>query len=106
MAAFAAAVDLLFGDPNLSAEALYRAGGGDAVPGISVRVIRRAPDQFASFGDGRFVVDTVFLDIRIAEAPALAAGDTLEIAGDFFTIQGAPRRDTERLIWQAEARAL
>lgn len=106
MSAIAAAVDLLFGDPNISAEALYRAGGGDVVPGISVRVIRRAPDQFASFGDGRFVVDTVLFDIRVAEAPDLADGDTLEIAGDFFTIRGEPRRDTERLIWHAEARAL
>ena len=38
--------------------------------------------------------------------PTLADGDTLEIAGDFFTIRGEPRRDTERLIWHAEARAL
>lgn len=106
MAALSAAIDVLFGDPNVSAEALYRAGGGDAVPGISVRVIRRAPDRFAGFGDGRFVVDTVFLDIRISEAPELADGDSLEIAGDFFTIRGEPRRDTERLIWHAEARAL
>lgn len=106
MAAFPAAVDLLFGDPNLSAEALYRAGGGDVGSGVSVRVIRRAPDQFAGFGDGRFVVDTVFLDIRVVEAPDLADGDSLEIAGDFFTIRGEPRRDTERLIWHAEARAL
>lgn len=106
MSAFTAAVDLLFGDPNISAEALYRTGGGDVGSGVSVRVIRRAPDHFASFGDGRFVVDTVFLDIRIAEAPELADGDSLEIAGDFFTIRGAPRRDAERLLWQAEARAL
>jgi hypothetical protein len=106
MAALSAAVDVLFGDPNISAEALYRAGGGDAVPGISVRVIRRAPDRFAGFGDGRFVVDTVFLDVRIAEAPELADGDSLEIAGDFFTIRGEPRRDSERLLWHAETRAL
>ena len=69
-------------------------------------LIRAMPDQFVSFGEGRFVVDTVLLNIRLADAPALAAGDTVEIAGQIHEVQGTPTRDTNRLSWRAEARAL
>lgn len=51
MTAFAAAIGVLFGDPNLSVEALYRSGGdGEAHP---VRIMRRAPDSIGDFGSGR-----------------------------------------------------
>lgn len=78
-------------------------GSGPAQP---IRVIRAMPDQFASFGEGRFVVDTVLLDIRLADAQVLSAGDTVEIAGQLHVVQGTPTRDTNRLAWRAEARAL
>jgi len=104
LTAFDLATDSLFADQNLAVDALLRVGGiGPAQP---IRVIRAMPDQFASFGEGRFVVETVLLNIRLADAPALAAGDTVEIAGQVHEIQGAPTRDTNRLIWLAEARAL
>lgn len=45
MNAFAAAIDLLFEDPNMAVDALYRAGGAGS--GTPVRVIRKAPDQLA-----------------------------------------------------------
>jgi len=97
-------MDSLFADQNLAVDALLRLSGtGPAQP---IRVIRAMPDGFASYGEGRFVVDTVLLNIRLADAPALAAGDTVEIAGQVHEIQGAPTRDTNRLIWLAEARAL
>ena len=104
MTAFDLATDSLFADQNLAIDALLRVGGiGSA---LSIRVIRAMPDQFASFGEGRFVVDTVRLSIRPSHAPVLAAGDTVEIAGQVHEIQGTPTRDTNRLIWLAEARAL
>jgi len=104
LSAFDLATGSLFADQNLAVDALLRVGGtGPAQP---IRVIRAMPDQFASFGEGRFVVDTVLLNIRLADAPALAAGDTVEIAGQLHEVQGTPTRDTNRLIWLAEARAL
>ena len=60
----------------------------------------------ASFGDGRFVIDTVLLNIRLVDAPALGAGDTVEIAGQLHEVQGTPTRDSARLVWLAEARAM
>ncbi|WP_068316968.1 head-tail joining protein [Aliiruegeria sabulilitoris] len=103
MSIFAAAIDALFADPHMAQDALWRAGGGGG--GVAIRVMRRATDDTASFNGGRFVVDTVLFDLRVSEAPELAAGDTLEVAGEVFEIAGEPVRDRERFVWQAEARA-
>jgi hypothetical protein len=100
--AFAAATSALFRDSNIAVDAIYRPGGiGGGVP---VRVIRTAPDRLAQFGEGRFVTDTVGLDIAVADAPDLAEGDTIEIDGTPYTIRNAPIRDADRLVWSAEAR--
>ena len=104
MTAFDLATDSLFADPNLGVDALLRLGGAGAAQAI--RVIQAMPDRFANFGEGRFVVDTVLLNIRLADAPVLAAGDTVEIAGQLHEIRGAPSRDRDQLVWLAEARAL
>ena len=104
MSAFDLATDSLFADQNLAVDALLRVGGASTA--LAIRVIRAMPDGFASFGEGRFVVDTVLLNIRLADAPALESGDTVEIEGQAHEIQGTPARDTNRLLWLAEARAL
>ena len=104
MTAFDLATNLLFADQNLAVDALLRLSGTG--PAQTIRVIRAMPDQFASFGEGRFVVDTVLLNIRLADAPVLSAGDTAEIAGQVHEVQGTPTRDADRLVWLAEARAL
>ena len=102
MTAFATAATTLFRDPNVAVDAIYSPGGiGGGVP---VRVIRAAPDRLAQFGEGRFVTDTVGLDIAVADAPDLAEGDTIEIGGTLYTILGEPIRDADRLVWSAEAR--
>ena len=104
MTAFDLATDSLFADQNLAVDALLRLSGTG--PALAIRVIRAMPDQFANFGEGRFVVDTVLLNIRLADAPVLSAGDTVEIAGQLHEVQGTPTLDTDRLVWLAEARAL
>ncbi len=104
MTAFDLATDALFNDPNLAADGLLRFGGTG--PARSIRVIRAMPDRFANFGDGRFVVDTILLNIRLSDAAELSAEDTVEIAGQLFEVSGTPTRDTNRLVWLAEARAL
>lgn len=102
MTAFAAAIGAMFRDRNMGVDALYRAGGsGDGVP---VRVIRRAPDRFGNFGEGRFVAEAVLIDVRISDVAQLARGDTFEIGAELFEVRSDPVRDSERLIWAAEAR--
>ena len=104
MTEFDLAADSLFADQNLAVDALLRLDGTGAA--LAIRVIRAMPDRFASFGEGRFVVDTVLLHIRLADAPVLVAGDTVEIAGQLYEVLGTPTRDSDRLVWLAEARAL
>jgi len=100
MPAFAAAVDLLFMDPNLSTPALYQKSGIGVEHGV--RVMRRNPDRMVEFGAARLVSDSGVLDVRVSDCPELAAGDRFEIGDEIFVVQGAPQRDRERLVWTVE----
>jgi hypothetical protein len=102
MTVFAAAIDTLFADPNLAGDAFHRAGG--AHPGIPVRVIVRRPDRIGDFGETRIASVTMTFDVRTAEIAELTEGDTLDVDGVTYVIQGTPVRDAERLIWTIEAR--
>lgn len=99
--AFAVALDALFSDPNIGRDAIWRAGG--AGPGVVVRVVLRRPDVIASFGETRIVTPAMLADLRVSQAPDIAAGDTLEVDGGVFLVQGEPVRDAERLVWTIEA---
>ncbi len=98
---FRAAVDAIFADPHVVGVAVYRAGG--AGPGESVRIIRSAPDDVAPFAGGRWVVDTVLIDVRVAEVAELEQGDTFLAYGELLEVISEPRRDALGLVWQAEA---
>jgi hypothetical protein len=100
MTAFAAALDLLFADPNLSTPALYVPMG--VGPGVEIRVMRRSPDRMLDFGAARLVSDSVVLDVRVSDCQELTAGDRFEIAGEIFVVQGTPVRDRERLVWTVD----
>ena len=102
MNVFAAATDAIFRDANMTVTAIYRPGGVGA--GVAIRVIRTSPDRLGNFNEGRFVVESLSLGIRVADAPGLAAGDTIEIDAETFVLRGDPVRDAERLVWSAEAR--
>jgi|APTNR8051073442_1049403.scaffolds.fasta_scaffold04218_6 hypothetical protein len=98
---FTAAIDALFADPNLGRDAVYRAGGAD--PGITVRVILRRPDRVGEFGETRIVAETVAIDVRVSEVATPAEGDTFEVDGTVYIIQGEPIRDAEQLVRTIEA---
>ena len=99
--AFAAAIDLLFTDPNIGQDAVYIADGGAPV---IVRAVVRRPDEVTNFGDARLWSETTRVDLRLAEVPNPRPGDRLEIDGDAFLIQGEPVRDRERLVWTVDLR--
>jgi hypothetical protein len=102
MTAFAAAIEALFADPNLGIDAVYRMGGAN--PGVPVRVILRRPDWVGEFGATRIIAETLIIDVRVSEVAAPADGDTIEVDGTIYVIQGTPIRDAERLVWTIEAR--
>jgi hypothetical protein len=100
MTVFTAALDVLFMDPNLATPALYQQMG--VGPVVAIRVMRRSPDRMVEFGAARLVSDSVILDVRVSDCPALAAGDRFEIEAEIFVVQGTPQRDRERLVWTVE----
>jgi hypothetical protein len=101
MNAIELAIETLFADPNLGRDAVWRAGG--AGDGSAVRVIRKRPDQVVGFGDSRAVMPTVLIDVRRADVPTPASGDTVEIDGETFAVIATPTIDAERLVWTCEA---
>ncbi len=101
MTAFAAAIDALFADTNLASDAVYTPADGEPK---TVRVIARRSDELVGFGDTRIHSATAVFDVRVSEFPAPAEGDTLEIDGETFVLQGEPVRDRDRLIWTLDTR--
>jgi hypothetical protein len=101
VSAFAAAMEILAADPNLGAEALYRAGGSG--PAVAVRVIRSSPDRIAdAFGTG-LVQATDVLAVAIALLPAVEPDDTFTLGGDVLTVQHA-ERDAAGAAWRVHCR--
>ena len=101
MTVFATAIDTLFRDPSIAADAIYTPAGSDPT---SIRVIARRPDEIVGFGDTPIHAATAMFDVRISEVASPAQGDTLEIGGETFIIQGEPMRDRDRLIWSLDVR--
>lgn len=99
MSIFAAAIETLFGDPNMARDVLYTPTGGAP---RHVRVIMRRADDITSFGEARLWSETTRLDLRVSEAPNPRPGDRLEIDGEGYLIQGEPVRDRERLVWTVD----
>lgn len=97
MSAFSAAVDVIFNDPNMAADAVLW-------PDTPVRVIRREPDDVMNFGGGQFIAPGIVFDVRISEAPDLKKDDMLTVGSDVFLLVADPRADADRLVWSVEVR--
>ena len=95
------ALDALFTDGNIGADAVYTPEGGAPV---LVRVVTRRADDITGFGDARLWSETTRVDMRVAEVPMPRPGDRMEIEGEAFLIQGEPVRDRERLVWTVNLR--
>ena len=99
---FATAVDRIYANPSMAVAALWiSATTSEETP---IRVIRRAPDRITEFGAGRFVSDTMMVDVPVADLPGPRPNDLIVIGADSFTIQGEPVRDRERLICSLDLR--
>jgi hypothetical protein len=102
VSAFAAATDVLFADPHLARDAVYRPGGvGDGIP---VRVMLRRPDRIEGFGEARIASSTTVLDVRISEIAEPVAGDKLALDGRTVVVQGTPIIDAEGLVYTLDTR--
>jgi hypothetical protein len=100
--AFAAAMDDLFADPNVAADAIYLPSSGGA--GSDVRVIMKQPDEVASFGEARIASETLMLLVRVTEIKDPEQDDQFLIDGKSYVVQGAPAADAMRLVWTLNTR--
>ena len=103
MPAFAAAIDALFADANIATDAVYTPNGDGP---INVRVVARRPDEIVGFGDTRIHAAAAVFDVRVSEVAAPAEGETLEIGGETYLVQGEPVLDRKRLVWTLDTRPL
>ncbi len=102
MSVFEVALGRIFGNPSMAVAAVWiSATTSEERP---IRVIRRAPDRITEFGAGRFVSDTMMVDVQVSDLPEPRSGDLLLIGADSFILQGEPVRDRERLIWTLDLR--
>lgn len=99
MTAFAAALDGLFADPNLSVEIWHWDSEGQFT---RARGILRRPDEITEFGSARLLSDTARIDVRVADIPNPRPQEQILIGEETFRILGEPRRDRERLVWTLE----
>lgn len=87
-------------EDGLAVDAVYRAQGGPDVP---VRVIKRAPDDTATWSNTVLGTDTTLLTVAVADVTAPAEGDVFEIDGALYAVQGSPARDARGLRWTVQA---
>lgn len=97
MTAFTAAIDALFGDPHLSVAATYTPAAGSPV---AVRVIWSKSDEVWHGLQTGLVAPKLVADLRVSDVADPAEDDTIEIGGTTYTVDGAPRRDREGLVWK------
>lgn len=101
MSAFAAAVDVLFLDPNMAADGTYVTLDGEV---LSVRVIRRPTEPDIAGFDTRIAAQGAMFDVRVSDVHRPRAGERLDIGTAFFLVQGEPQLDDEGLIWTLNTR--
>lgn len=102
MTAFEIAMNSLFTDPNVAVDALFSPSAGGSTP---VRVIQTAPDAYGTIGQSAYETATSLLAVRVADCPSVAEGDSFTINSLVYKVQGTPRRNSERLVWEMDCYA-
>jgi hypothetical protein len=101
MTAFSAAINAIFRDANMAADAVYRAC--NSITDVPCRVILSLPDETTDYGAHSVVSDTRRIDVRLSEIPAVTEGDLFTVNGEALVVQGSPMRDRLGLVWKIEA---
>ena len=84
MNAFATAMNVIFADPHMAVDAIWFAGGTG--PGVTVRVIRKSPDEITPFEAARILSETTQLDARVSDMPTPAPSDLIRIGLEDFIL--------------------
>jgi hypothetical protein len=105
MNAFSAAIDVIFADQNVAADADWFTDGHMFAP-RAIRVVARAPDTIRDFGQARLSQPGMTIDVRVSELPEPSEQDRVEIGGVLYQVQGDPQRDSRRLVWSIDLREI
>lgn len=100
MTAFAAAIDTLFSDPNLGADATYTPVGGSALSVRAVTETRRLDQQFEPFRTGA-IVTAYSAEVRASEVAQPQKGDTLQVNSRTFKVMSF-EPDADKLSWRLD----
>ncbi|MCF7700548.1 head-tail joining protein [Loktanella sp. M215] len=104
MTAFAAAIDVIFADPHVAANAVWTTAATSEV--IPVRVIRKSPDVLQGFGGAQFQSESNMFDLRKSEIDAPAKGDTFVVGMARYVVQSEPMLDRLQLVWTLDVRPI
>jgi hypothetical protein len=99
--AFTAAAIVLHADPNLGETATYFAKGQG--PGVTIRVVRSAPDVDQSVFGQSIRTPTIALRVLKSDVDTLAQGDAFDLA-DRRVLVIDPKLDAEGTSWAAVCR--
>lgn len=100
--AFAAAVDVLFADPNLSVPGTFTASPLGSP--IAVRVVLTQNDPIIQFGEVGVRSPGVKLLLKVTEVGNPKEGDTVTVGSTTYIIRDA-RRDPHNLEWTLDVDA-
>lgn len=102
MTAFTAAIDAIFADPNVAADAVWESPKWSGSP--QVRVIRKSPDVLQGFGAAQFHAQSNMFDVRRSDVAEPTKGDVLAIGTERFVVQSEPVLDRLQLVWTLDVR--
>lgn len=111
MSLFSAAIDAIFNDPNMAADAVFTPAA-TGTP-VDVRVIFAGADERESFGAATLHISGVTLDLRASDVADPRPGDAIVITNPpsdpetpmSLLVQGEPeKRDPRRLVWTINTR--
>jgi hypothetical protein len=91
-------IDSIFS--RLGEDVVFTVAGGQP---LTVRAVRRQPDEIMDVASSRLHVETTIFQLRVVEVAAPKAGDTLQLGNESFIIQGEPQREQHGLVWKLEA---
>lgn len=92
MSALAAALRTVLADPNLGTVATYYPERG-GVPGQSLRVMLRNPEELIDLGQSTAVVPDVLLTCSALDLPSVDAGGVFVVGDDEFEALASIRGD-------------
>ncbi|OSM04148.1 head-tail joining protein [Magnetofaba australis] len=96
---FEMAVDAVFA--SFGVAATYTPANGD--PATEITVLAKRPDEVVGFGETRIAAEISLFEIRASDIANPQGGDVITLNSIDYTVQGAPTRGTERLVWVVDA---